>query len=63
MENFTKYALKPAQELASALADRDNLFVIACNKCYKEYGIEIEPELDTFLAFAAEPSKASSWLE
>ena len=57
MENFTKYALKPAQELASALADRDNLFVIACNKCYKEYGIEIEPELDTFLAFAAEQGK------
>ena len=57
MENYTKYRLKDWGELADLLEDKDNLFVIACNKCYKEYGVEIEPELDTFVAFCAEQGK------
>mgnify|MGYP006360669817 CR=1 FL=1 len=35
MENYTKYKLKAEDELAEALAGADNLFVIACNKCFK----------------------------
>ena len=35
LENYTKYKLKSGEELASLLADKDNLLVIACNKCFK----------------------------
>ena len=37
MENYTKYKLKKADELESMLADKGHLFVIACNKCFKEF--------------------------
>ena len=33
LENYTKYKLKSNDELASVLEGKDNLFVIACNKC------------------------------
>ena len=36
LENYTKYKLKSSDELASVLDGKDNLFVIACNKCFKE---------------------------
>ena len=57
MENYTKYKLKSADELASILADKDNLFVIACNKCFKEFETVDEPDCDEFLKFAAEQGK------
>ena len=37
LENYTKYKLKSNDELASLLADKDNVFIIACNKCFKEF--------------------------
>ena len=37
MENYTKYRLKDKEELVSLLAGKDNLFIIACNKCFKEF--------------------------
>ena len=52
MENYTKYALKAADELASVLAGADNLFVIACNKCFKEFETDQEPDLQAFLTIA-----------
>ena len=57
MVDYTKYALKPEQELAAVLADRDNLFVIACNKCFKTYSADTEPELAAFEKFAADQGK------
>ena len=57
MENYTKYALKPAEDLQKLLAGIDDIFVIACNKCFKEFTVEIEPELDEFLALAAAEGK------
>ena len=44
MENYTKYKLKKADELESLLADKDHLFVIACNKCFKEFETIDEPD-------------------
>jgi len=44
LENYTKYKLKSNDELVSLLADRDNLFIIACNKCFKEFETIDEPE-------------------
>ena len=52
MENYTKYALKSWDELTALLEGKDNLFVVACNKCFKEFDSVNEPELDTFLKLA-----------
>ncbi len=57
MENYTKYKLKAAEELEALLADKDNLFVIACNKCFKEFETTQEPDCDTFVKFAAQQGK------
>ena len=57
MENYTKYKLKAENELASVLEGKDNLFVIACNKCFKEFETTQEPDCDVFLKFAAEQGK------
>ena len=57
MENYTKYKLKSSDELASVLNGRDNLFVIACNKCFKEFETVDEPDCKEFLKFAAEQGK------
>ncbi len=47
MENYTKYRLKAEEELAQVLQPLDNVFVIACNKCFKEFEQLQEPEGDT----------------
>ena len=57
MENYTKYKLKAADELAPVLAGTDNLFVIACNKCFKEFETIQEPDCDAFKKIAAEQGK------
>ena len=57
MENYTKYKLKAADELAAAMAGMDNLFVIACNKCFKEFETVNEPDCDTFKEIAAQQGK------
>ena len=52
MENYTKYRLKAWNELADLLEGRDNLFVIACNKCFKEFETTNEPDCEEFLKLA-----------
>ena len=37
LENYTKYTLKPLEQLQALLAETDDIFVIACNKCFKEF--------------------------
>ena len=57
LENYTKYRLKAAEEMSALLADKDNLFVIACNKCFQEFDTLQEPELDEFLTLAEKLGK------
>ena len=57
MENYTKYQLKSNEELTSLLEGKDNLYVIACNKCFKEFDTIDEPDCDEFLKFAADQGK------
>ena len=57
MENYTKYKLKSNEELASLLADKDNLFVIACNKCFKEFETIDEPDCGEFEQLASSLGK------
>ena len=53
LENYTKYALKSWDELADLLENKDNLFVIACNKCFKAFETLEEPECDKFVSLAS----------
>ena len=57
LENYTKYKLKEIGELAGVLDGKDNLFVIACNKCFKEFETTQEPDCDAFEKIAAEHGK------
>ena len=52
LENYTKYRLKDLGELADLLEGKDNLFVISCNKCFKEFETTLEPEMEQFLKLA-----------
>ncbi len=52
MENYTKYALKSWDELTALFEEKDNLFVVSCNKCFKEFDSMEEPELNTVLKLA-----------
>ena len=57
LENYTKYALKAPEELKKVLQEANNIFVISCNKCFKEFTTDREPECQEFLAIAEELGK------
>ena len=57
MENYTKYALKSVDELAPVIAEANNIFVIACNKCFKEFENTIEPDCEAFEKIVADQGK------
>ena len=57
MENYTKYALKSQEELSDLLEGKDNLFIVACNKCFKEFDTTQEPELEQLLKLADDLGK------
>ncbi len=57
LENYTKYKLKSDDELKSLLADKDNLFIVACNKCFKEFETIDEPDCDELKKIVAECGK------
>ena len=52
MVDYTKYVLKSKEELEGMLAGKDNLFVVSCNKCFKEFDTTEEPECGEFVALA-----------
>ena len=49
MENYTKYKLKEIEELAPYLDGADKIFVLACNKCFKEFESVDEPDCEEFV--------------
>jgi len=55
--DYTKYKLKAAEELASVLQGVDNLFVLACNKCFKEFDTLDEPDCAEFVKIAESNGK------
>ena len=57
MENYTKYRLKAAEELAPFLAETDNVFVVACNKCFKAFETMEEPDCEAFVKIAEAQGK------
>ncbi len=50
MENYTKYKLKEKEELVSALEGKDHLFIVSCNKCFKEFEIFDEPDCEALVS-------------
>ena len=57
MENYTKYRLKEIDELAPFLAGTDKIFVVACNKCFKEFETVDEPDCGEFVKLAEAQDK------
>jgi electron transport complex protein RnfC len=57
LENYTKYKLKSNEELESLLAGKDHLFIVACNKCFKEFESVDEPDCAEFEKFVTEQGK------
>ena len=44
LADYTKFRLKDKDELIPLLENKDSLFVVACNKCFKEFTAEDEQE-------------------
>ncbi len=57
MENYTKYRLKKQEELLALLEGKDNLFIITCNKCFKEFENLYEQECVTLNNLVLETGK------
>ena len=57
MENYTKYKLKNEQELVGVLRNTENVFVLACNKCFKKFVTTDETDSEEFLSIAAAQGK------
>ena len=57
MLNYTKYRLKSAEELLPFLDSTDNIFVLACNKCFKEFESVDEPDCGEFVKLLEEQDK------
>ena len=57
LENYTKYRLKEIDELAPFLAETDKIFVVACNKCFKEFETVDEPDCGEFVKLAEAQGK------
>ena len=63
MEDYTKFRLKDTQQLIEQLKNKDNLFIIACNKCFKEFTLDDEPECGELVRLALEQGKAIAGCE
>ena len=57
MENYTKYKLKATDELVPFISGTDNIFVIACNKCFKKFETVDEPDCEEFVQIVKDQGK------
>ena len=57
MEDYTKFKLKNTDELVTLIENKDQMFIIACNKCFKEYIPEDEPECGEFVRLVLDKGK------
>lgn len=57
MTDYTKFKMKKEEELTEVLEGKNDLFVIACNKCFKELDSFDEPEYDLFEKIAVQQGK------
>ena len=57
VENYSKYALKPQAQLEELLDRLDNIFVVACNKCFVPLSGEPNSDLAAFEALCEKLGK------
>ncbi len=57
MTDYTKFKLKREEELAAVLEDKNDIFIVACNKCFKELDSFDEPECEELEKLATEKGK------
>ncbi|HXK45567.1 MAG TPA: methylenetetrahydrofolate reductase C-terminal domain-containing protein, partial [bacterium] len=57
MIDYTKYRLKPKNELDDVLKEVPGLFAIWCKKCYKAFENEEMPECNNFVELISEKDK------
>ena len=57
MEDYTKFKLKKTDELTELLEHKNDLYVVSCNKCFKEFDAEDEPECGEFCGLITEQGK------
>lgn len=57
MEDYTKYRLKAIDDLLPYLKDSDNIYVVACNKCFKELSTVDEPDCENFVQLLKDQGK------
>ena len=55
--DYTKYRLKPEPEISGLLDGVDSIYLLHCQKCYKEYDAEREPECKKLNLTAGENSE------
>ena len=63
MKNYIKYTLKPEAQLRELLEGVNNVFVIACGKCFKPMSSESADDLGTFLRLAIACGKTITGVE
>lgn len=57
MTDYTKYRLKNQEQLIRLIADKNELLIVACNKCFKEFSADEEPECGDFAQLALDQGK------
>ena len=57
MEDYTKFKLKKKDELIPLLENRSDIFIVSCNKCFKEFTAEDEPECNELRQLVKEQGK------
>ena len=57
MEDYTKFMLKSEKQLTQLLDGKDDLYIIACSKCFKEFTEGDEPECSELKRLAFEHGK------
>jgi len=57
LEDYTKFKLKGKEELTELLEHKNNLHVVSCNKCFKEFEAEDEPECGELAGLISEQGK------
>ena len=63
MEDYTKFRLKQKGQLIPLIESKENLFIIACNKCFKEFTLDDEPECGELVRLILEQGKAIAGCE
>ena len=57
MKDYSRYKLKKPNELLPLIKGSDNISVISCKKCFKEFSLDDEPETFEFIKLANQCDK------